>query len=123
MCENNRNDDLDKIFCDNISELARELEMPSPKEKRLFAISIILQMVTVFTIIMFYKYTEIDFFIKEIVTIVLMVLSFRFAHKLGIESGLEMSRKTAKSKDELRKRMVDRVVEMIRERIKNEGDD
>lgn len=26
MCENNRNDDIDKIFCDNFEELARELE-------------------------------------------------------------------------------------------------
>lgn len=76
----------------------------------------ILITVTVAAILMFYKYPEVNYWIKYITTMILIILTCYFSHKKGLESGLEMGRKVAKSKDELRKRMVDRVVEMIRER-------
>lgn len=124
MCEDNLNNGpIDKMFCDNFEELARELENPSKKEKRLSVIQMILITVTVTAILTFYKYPEVNYWIKYITTMILIILTCYFSHKKGLESGLEMGRKVAKSKDELRKRMVDRVVEMIRERTKNEGDD
>lgn len=119
MCENNRNEDaIDKIFCDNMTDLARELETPSKKEMRLAVIQMVIITATTTAILMFYKYPEVDYWIKYVTTMILMVLSCYFSHKKGLESGLEMGRKVAKSKDELRKRMVDRAVEMIRERDK-----
>lgn len=116
MCENDRNDDIYKIFCDNMAELAKELEKSSKKEKRLSIIQCILIMVTVFTILMFYKYSEINFFIKEIITATLIVACCRISHKKGLETGLEIGRNTAKAKEEFNEQMVERIVKMIRER-------
>lgn len=120
MCENGRNNDIDKIFCDSMADLSKELDKPSKKEKRLSIMQFILIMVTVFTILMFYKYQEINFFVKEILTAALIVACCQVSHKKGLETGLEMGRKTEKTKEEFNERMVERMVRMIMEREENE---
>ena len=123
MCENNKHDDIDKIFCDNMADLARELETPSKKQAILQIIQFILITVTIATILTFYQYPEINYWVKWASTITLCVLCNVVSHRLGLESGSEMGRKVAKAKEKFNERMVERMVRMIKERTKNEGED
>lgn len=110
MCKNNLNDDtIDKMFRENMEKLAKEVRKPSKKENRLTVIHFVIEVITLFIIYTFCKYPDFPFWFKYILTTILIVFCCKSGYEAGLESGINIARKTAEVKDEFARQIIDKI--------------